>query len=260
MIVAYSIISAVLLCCGYLSYRLVMAGERQHAFNRRFILIVYATAVIAPFFILESMMRHPVASEQGLIEIGELTQVGAATREAHAERLHLYFSSINMVSWIWRIYIIGVVLMIANTVAGWLMLWRFTRKGERIERDGYVLILTDDENMAPFSWRNMIVINRKDYAEAGGMILRHEEAHLSHLHSADLLLAQGVLCLQWFNPAAWTLREELKVIHEFQADEAVILAGADIKEYQLLLIKTAVGSRFQALANSLSHRSRLDLF
>lgn len=43
--------------------------------------------------------------------------------------------------------------------------------------------------------------------------------------------------LQWLNPTAWLMREELKTVHEYQADDAVIKSGANIKEYQMLLIK-----------------------
>ncbi len=49
------------------------------------------------------------------------------------------------------------------------------------------------------------------------------------------------------------MREELKNTHEYQADEAVIASGANPKDYQMLLIKKAVGSRFPSLANSLNH-------
>ncbi len=57
----------------------------------------------------------------------------------------------------------------------------------------------------------------------------------------------------WYNPVAWLMREALKSVHEYQADEAVMTSGADLREYQMLLVKKAVGARFPSLANSLNH-------
>ncbi len=85
------------------------------------------------------------------------------------------------------------------------------------------------------------------------MILIHEYAQLRLLHWNDLILAYLAICIQWYNPAAWSMREELKAIHEYQADETVIESGVDTKQYQLLLLKRAVDSGYQSFANSLNH-------
>lgn len=77
--------------------------------------------------------------------------------------------------------------------------------------------------------------------------------HVRSRHWIDLLIAQAVCVVNWFNPAAWLMRDELMLVHEYQADMAVIDHGHDPQEYQMLLIKKAVGSRFPSLANSLNH-------
>ena len=51
----------------------------------------------------------------------------------------------------------------------------------------------------------------------------------------------------------WLLRRELRDIHEYEADEAVISSGIDAKSYQLLLIRKAVGGRWYSIANSFNH-------
>lgn len=115
------------------------------------------------------------------------------------------------------------------------------------------LIIIPDSHIAPFSWMKYIVMNRDDYNTSAEVIIAHESRHLELRHWVDLLVAQLIAILQWFNPAAWLMREELKTIHEYQADEAVIASGANLKEYQLLLIKKAVGAKLPSLANSLNH-------
>ncbi len=117
----------------------------------------------------------------------------------------------------------------------------------------YTLAITPDTRIAPFSWCCYIVMSRSDFETSGEVITLHETRHLDARHWVDLLLAQLVAIFQWYNPAAWLMREELKTVHEFQADEAVIRSGTDPRQYQMLLIKKAVGARFPSLANSLNH-------
>ena len=113
--------------------------------------------------------------------------------------------------------------------------------------------MVHNQEIAPFSWMNYIVISRKDLEENGREILIHEMAHIHHRHSVDLLVADICIFFQWFNPGAWLLKQELQNIHEYEADETVINEGVNAKEYQLLLIKKAVGTRLYSMANSFNH-------
>ena len=98
-----------------------------------------------------------------------------------------------------------------------------------------------------------VVMSRGDYENNSRMIVSHELAHIRHHHWVDLLIARAVVCLQWYNPAAWLLLSELRDVHEYEADARVIEEGFDIKDYQYLLVEKAAGVRFQSLANSLNH-------
>ena len=59
--------------------------------------------------------------------------------------------------------------------------------------------------------------------------------------------------LQWFNRAAWLLKRELQTVHEYEADNYVLEQGIDAKQYQLLLIKRSVGSKFYYITNHFNH-------
>ena len=118
--------------------------------------------------------------------------------------------------------------------------------------DGSVLVRTD-QPVVPFSWYRYIVMSEKDLAENGEAIVLHEKAHLRLRHSFDLLVTDLAGCLQWFNPAMWLLRRELRAIHEYEADEAVLDSGVDARQYQLLLIRKAAGGRWYSVANSFNH-------
>ncbi len=242
---AYSLMSALVLTLMYLVYKWILSGENHHGYNRAVLLGIYSISFAAPPFIptLSHMLdRGP--DEHGTVAVGMPT-VEFGTVDSAAPSVLATVLTV--------VYFSGVCAVVVATCYSALRLNNIIRKGERYDRDGFTLVVHDDNSLAPFSWRNYIVMNRKDFAESGDLILAHETKHVNARHWVDLMVAQAVAAFQWYNPAAWLMREELKTVHEYQADEAVILSGTDMKQYQMLLIKKAVGGRFQSLANSLNH-------
>ena len=132
----------------------------------------------------------------------------------------------------------------------------FLIRHSRCEKlDHGVRLVIHQRDIAPFSWMRYIVISETDLKEGGHYILVHELAHIRHHHSWDLLLTELCAWVQWFNPAIWLLKQELQNIHEYEADEEVLRQGIQAKEYQMLLIKKAVGARLYSIANSFNHSS-----
>ena len=244
-IFAYSLMSALVLMLMYLVYKWILSGENQHGYNRAVLLGIYSISFAAPPFIPTlSYMLDRGPDEHGTVAVGMPT-VEFGTVDSAAPSVLATVLTV--------VYFSGVFAVVVATCYSALRLNNIIRKGERYDRDGFTLVVHDDNGLAPFSWRNYIVMNRKDFAESGDLILAHETKHVNARHWVDLMVAQAVAAFQWYNPAAWLMREELKTVHEYQADEAVILFGTDMKQYQMLLIKKAVGGRFQSLANSLNH-------
>ncbi len=250
MILSYSLISSVIFAFCYFAYRYLLAGTRQHAVNRRLLLAIYAASLTIPLIVLAVVLHsNNSVSGVGNIEIGEITSE-ITTNGDHTGN----FISPTITNLVFKIYVGGLVITSIYFLFGLCMLWRIKKDGERSEFGNFILILVDDNNkISPFSWHDSIVMNRADYEEDGDIILVHEYAHLKLFHWTDLVLAYLTICIQWYNPAAWAMREELKAVHEYQADEKVIESGVNIREYQLLLLKRAVGSGYQSFANSLNH-------
>lgn len=96
-------------------------------------------------------------------------------------------------------------------------------------------------------------MNSHDYQENSREVLTHEMAHITHRHSIDLIFMDLACCLQWFNPAIWLFKRELRAVHEYQADHEVIASGFNAKQYQTLLIKKAAGRKWSSVASSLNH-------
>ena len=247
-IFAYSLTSALLLATMYLVFKWMLAGENQHRYNRAILWLIYTLSLTLPALIPALKHLTETASHQtGITGIEQAIEIGMPSASI-AEAEPLLLPRILL-----AIYIAGAAAAAVYTVFVAIKLHATISKGEKMPHGRYTLAITPDTRIAPFSWCCYIVMSRSDFETSGEVITLHETRHLDARHWVDLLLAQLVAIFQWYNPAAWLMREELKTVHEFQADEAVIRSGTDPRQYQMLLIKKAVGARFPSLANSLNH-------
>ena len=168
----------------------------------------------------------------------------------------------NVLTWIQGlllVYLFGILFFMLRNIYSLFGLWVLLKSGRREKVSDYVVtvvkavLIVHERDISPFSWMRYIVISQKDLHENGREILTHELAHIRNRHSWDLFAADICIFFQWFNPAAWLLKQELQNIHEYEADETVINEGVDARQYQLLLIKKAVGTRLYSMANSFNH-------
>jgi len=243
-LLSYSIASSLTLLALYIAYKWALASERQHSFNRIAALSIYAISLLTP--IVAPMLTLTGGTSEGFIVPDTATQRIIGTTEG--QQSAMLFATLL---WIW---LAGAAVMTAMSAVAFARMFSVINRGShRRIPGGYILVTIAGKSPTPFSWHRYIVMSEDDYKESADTIMIHELCHLRNRHWLDLLLAQVMIILQWYNPAAWLLREELKNLHEYQADCAVLRAGTDIRHYQTLLIKKAVGARFPSLANSLNH-------
>lgn len=247
---AYSLYSSIVLSLLYLTYKWIMAPEKQMRLNRTALWSIYLASLAAmPAAKIIERTWHTIAAQpNGRLTIEYMTAVFG---EPAADAGNLISATTIAII----IYIIGVLAVTAHTLWCIMKIHSIVRDSETVENgNGYRVVITRRNDISPFSYMHTIVMNRDDYDNYAPMILLHERSHINRHHCIDLLASQIVCILQWYNPASWLMREEFRTIHEYQADDTVIRSGtANIKDYQMLLIKKAVGTRFAAMANSLNH-------
>lgn len=147
------------------------------------------------------------------------------------------------------LYLSGIVFFIGRQLYSLRKIFCLLQHSNRQSLTGGITLIQHSQpNIPPFSWLKYIVVAKESLLENELPILTHETAHIQKLHSFDLLLADICILLQWFNPAAWLLKQELQQIHEYEADSEVLKQGIDAKQYQLLLIKKAVGPQLYSMA------------
>lgn len=252
-LLSYSIAVSIFLIPLYLTIRLLMGGLTFYALTRFTMLAALIASLLLPFAVgpIAELLSTPVAPQvEGYIEIG--TPMVAVVADAIPSpstplALRIFLA----------IYSLGLAFFIVREVIGIFRLTMIIRSARRIGKyGGYTILAHSDCALSPFSFGRYIVVPDSEIP-VDRSILIHESAHLARRHWADLILADAVAILCWWNPAAWLMRRDLAVVHEYEADDAVLASGARASDYQIMLIKKAAGSRFPSIACSLSFHSNI---
>lgn len=248
----YLIVSAISLALMVAVYRLTMSRTTFHGFNRFVLLTTLALAAVVPvmhFQSISSRASAPISYVMSEIMVYADGATGVAPAQISESG-----SNISVASIITLVYLTGLIICLLRIAIGVLSSEIICHGRSRTLADGSRLVKTN-QNYAPFSWRNCIVISRKDYESNGAMIIAHEQAHVRHHHSFDLILAQLFCAVQWFNPAAWMLKRSLIEVHEFEADAQVLEDGFDGRRYQICLVRAALQGSFATTTNNFSNCS-----
>ena len=257
----YILKSAACLAVFYLFYKLLMSRDTFHRFNRFALLGLLVLSSLLP--LVEASVNSPAAVQETMLTLEQLLLLADIQPEGESMAAATPSATVLWLRAALLVYLTGIVFFIVRNLCSLARLGRLIRQGKREALDSYlpdrkeknVRLVVHDYDIAPFSWMHWIVIARKDLEENGREILIHELAHIRNRHSWDLLLADLCIFVQWFNPTAWLLKQELQNIHEYEADETVLREGVNARNYQMLLIKKAVGTRLYSMANSFNHSS-----
>ena len=232
---------AVLIAVFYLFYRLVLSKETFHRVNRVVLLLTAVMSFVLPLCVF-TMHETVVVAAMPAVEVGDVQAVVADEPDTPLWQIALPV-----------LFIIGIVATLGYTVASLAKLMLLIRHSEKHQQEDGVVICVTDHQVSPFSWMHYIVLSRQDYAEHNEAVLAHERGHIRLRHSWDVLLVDTLTALQWFNPAMWMLRQDLRAIHEYEADGAVLSQGFNARQYQYLLITKAASIGGYSIANGISH-------
>ena len=246
-LILYIIKSSLFLTVFYSFFMLVMRRTTFFRFNRIAFITGTAVCMVLPFMNIElpagvsvnapmMAIESALNSETVALEGAVVTAGEAATSNVHAVEI---------------IFIAGALLSFLTTMVSYIRMRRLMKSSTVTISDGMKIRIIEHE-IPSFSWGNTIVISRKDLEE-NPAILTHETMHVRCGHSFDLMAFTTVTTLHWFNPIIWIARTEFKMLHEYEADERTINKGIDATQYQLLLVKKAVGAKRFQLANGFNH-------
>lgn len=245
----YILQSAVCLAILFLFYSILLSRETFYRYNRVALLCLIPLSFVLPLCHLPLFTESESAAPVPVVILDNLSAFSYVTDDVEATAAPVPVALVAAIVLYWA----GVVFFVARYIVTIVHLLRLMSSGRRVTDDEGRQIIVLPRSIAPFSWFGRIVLSEEDYAAHSREILLHESAHIRKRHSLDLLVADLCIWLQWFNPAAWLLKRELQTVHEYEADAEVIDQGIDARQYQLLLIKRSVGSKFYCVTNHFNH-------
>ncbi len=151
------------------------------------------------------------------------------------------------------IYFTGVGLFTARFIFQMIQIFIIRTRSKVLQEENATLILVK-KNITPFSFLNMVFIQEKHYKDKDiAEVLKHELIHIRQRHSLDIIFAEIVCIVLWFNPFIWLYHRSLRSIHEYLADQGVIQQGVRKKMYQELLLSQTFGVNINNLTNNFNH-------
>lgn len=138
-----------------------------------------------------------------------------------------------------------------------ISMWQVRRLRKEVsvrkyEEDKRIHVLMGQAVKAPFSFYRTIFLPQCLTEAQRRMILAHERGHILHRHYIDVWVSETVTRFLWWNPFLWWARQELRNVHEFEADSDVIATGEDVLAYQTILIEEVLHGDI-IIANGFNH-------
>jgi len=257
----YLLKSTLLLAVFDAFFLLVMRRSSHFRFNRAVLLTGSAGCLLLP--LLPIRVGMPTLYSEWLAPAVVSGAVSTEAAQAMAEAVQTAAASAatpSLTAILLALYMTGAAITLGFYVRSYAGMFRLLRRTPGEPSDGCTLHRVAQETPS-FSWMRHIVVSQSDCARYPA-ILTHERAHVHCGHSRDLLLSSILTVFQWFNPLVWICRTELKLLHEYEADDCVLNQGIDATQYQLLLVKKAVGEKRFLLANGFNHaqlKSRISM-
>ena len=209
-------------------YLWLFRRDRWLQLSRAYLMVTLAFSLVYPLLRLPEV-AVPMAEPTGamLPEI-ELSVYSAGKMPAYQEGGGDVVPDVRQGLEVGRVltavYLAGVALALAVLL---LRIWHavfLLRQSSFVQRDNVKLHLVDDDT-PPCSFFNHIIIGTKNLDdEERQCILAHEMLHVRQRHTLDVLFVRLLCCIVWFNPFAWLMLRELRAVHEYLADGAVLAA------------------------------------
>jgi TonB-dependent SusC/RagA subfamily outer membrane receptor len=132
------------------------------------------------------------------------------------------------------VYFVGVLVVLSRMIYGIFKIIKYHQSGVRETKNGYNIVTTEGVHL-PFSFFKSIYISRHiPLSDHMHTILEHEEIHIRHWHTVDVLFAEVVHAFFWFNPVMIFYKRALRQAHEYLADD-IICSKNSVSSYAGLI-------------------------
>lgn len=146
----------------------------------------------------------------------------------------------NSFDWTMLLKVFLIIGMIVFAIRFFISLRKMRllfNQSEKVIYDGIVVGIISGENQI-FSFGSVIFMSRNIFENMHKHkdVWLHEKTHIRQLHSLDVVLQELCKIFFWFNPLTYLYGRNIKMNHEYLADEAVLKQINDVRVYQYKLL------------------------
>jgi len=232
-------------------YRLFLHGETFYTNNRYYLLLSSIGAFIFPILQLGFLNPMPQVVDSALAFPQPIlyTEAELANRASAPVAL-----SIDYTTYLYPIYLIiccFFVLKLILSLSKIVRLWLTAKK----DRSGTITIVELEKEHSAFSFFNLLFIHPQLAAKQ--TVLKHEMVHIKQKHSLDILFFEIIQIICWFNPFIYFIKKDIKLLHEYIADELTTNKDIQKHDYAMFLIENSFGVAPTPLTNQIFNQSIL---
>ena len=239
----YVLKSALCLFCFYAFYKGVLESTSLHRFKRGYLILALLLSFGIPLLTITTYVEANPTADPNVSILSGMT--------VSEERSLNYIPII-----LWSIYSLGALFFGIRFVKNLSSMVRKIVRNPK-ERSHNIIKVFLTEHIVPHTFFSFIFLNRQRYElnEIPNEVLDHERTHARELHTLDVILAELICVLFWFNPAVHFVKRAIKLNHEFLADRSVLNKGIDRTNYQKILLAYSSSANPPHLANSINYSS-----
>src|SRR6187431_1799350 len=255
LLIQYLVKLSISLAIVWLFYQFILRKITFYNSNRWYLLAYTLLSFFIPFIDISTILGNNNGSEKNIIQlIPSVHQYTTALEEASLCPVPIWSTSYDKWDWTAFALMIGAGILLLRFIVRYISFIRIRNRSKLISEDG-IKIYQVDESIIPFSFGKSVFINSNLHTEDElREIVCHEFVHVRQNHTIDIIWAELLCIINWYNPFAWLLKRSMRQNLEFIADNKVVENGIDKKQYQYLLLKV-IGNNQYSIATKFNFSS-----
>ena len=239
--------SSACLAIFMLFYKLFLEKESIHHFKRFYLLGALVVSIVIPFITFTQYIE--VEPIQDFISFQPLE---FSNTEVFTPEVTTWQDYIPIV--LWSIYLLGVALFSFRFVLNLRAIFYRIKTNPKHQYHEFTNVLLQDL-IHPHTFFKYIFLNKTKYEHnlIPNEVMLHEQTHAKQKHALDILCIEVLQIIFWFNPLLYFIKKDIKLNHEFLADQAVLQKGIDSAQYKQTLLAFSSNAKESQLVNAINY-------
>ncbi|SCX95596.1 Signal transducer regulating beta-lactamase production, contains metallopeptidase domain [Nonlabens sp. Hel1_33_55] len=224
--------SSILALFLYLLYKLVIQKSQGFQTRRFYLLAIPVVSFVLPLMVVPvdfglagSPVFTPAVVDSMMVEVVDSSKSTTAVTQPNP---------IDISQILGIIYLVGLCVSLILFLYKLAQIQQWKESGKTAYQNGTYVTRVHGLPSA-FSFLNSIYISDAFAKAEYQQILEHEKVHVNQKHSWDLLFFETLRVIFWFHPVSYLGQRELKLVHEFIADQKTIEVHGKKSYYENLL-------------------------